>query len=65
MPHAETLRFRFDRVLGEYADEERVAKDMLFDIERALLEEKLAHARVAGDFQQMQEIARRKQELRK
>jgi DNA primase len=65
LPQAETLRFRFDREVGEYATEDTVAKDMLFDIERALLEEKLSQARAAGDFARMQELARRKQELRK
>jgi len=65
LPQAESLRFRFDNELGEHTSEEAVAKDMLRDIERILMKELMAQARSAGDLKQMEEIARRAQELRK
>ena len=64
-PQAELLRFRFDRELSEHSEEEAVVGDMLLDIESALMKEQMAQARLAGDIKQMEDLARRAQELRK
>ncbi len=40
-PHAEILRFRFEAELGEHTSEETVAGDMLKDIERSVVKERV------------------------
>jgi len=40
LPHAEDLRFRFDREVGEHTDEDTVARDMLGDLERHVQKER-------------------------
>ncbi len=64
-PQAELLRFRFDRELSEQSEEGAVAKDMLVDIEKSLMKERMLEARIAGDFKLMDELARRAEGLRK
>jgi DNA primase len=39
--HAEELRFRFEHELGEHTTKERIAEDMLLDIERVVHKEQL------------------------
>ncbi len=61
--YTEMLRFKFENEIGEPADESKVVLDMLGDIELAVMKEKMGT--VGEDTKQIQELARRTQELRK
>lgn len=61
-PHKEMLQFKFESEVGEHADEAKVTGDMLVEIERMLVREKMAGA--GEDTKQIQDLARRTQELR-
>ena len=61
-PHAEVLRFAFDAEVGQ-GEPESVARDILEHVERLFLDEEMLSA--GGDAQRVQELARRRQELRK
>ncbi len=61
-PHAEVLRFAFDAEVGQ-GEPESVARDILEHVERLFLDEEMLSA--GGDAKKVQELARRRQELRK
>ncbi|MBC7836647.1 toprim domain-containing protein [Acetobacteraceae bacterium] len=62
-PHQELLRFKFESEIGEESnDEAKVVGDMLGDIERMVTKEKMGSA--GEDTKQIQDLARRTQELR-